>query len=123
MTKFNGIFRGLGLGAAMAFCLVAAPGAQAQTTTSVDSPIVVKEKPANPVWMKAEVVHADKHSIIVRERDNAMMIHTFTYSEKAQGKMDQILENGGYQSGDNVKIRWIPGSSEAMDIKGRPSRP
>jgi hypothetical protein len=52
-----------------------------------------------------------------------MMIHTFTYSERAQGKMDQVLENGGYQSGDNVKIRWIPGSSEAMDIKGRPSKP
>lgn len=122
MMKFR-IFAGLALCAAIAASFAACPGAQAQTTANTTEPIVVKEKPAKPVWMKAEVVHADKHSIIVRERDNAMMIHTFTYSEKAQGKMDQILENGGYQSGDNVSIRWMPGSSEAMDIKGRPSKP
>jgi hypothetical protein len=117
------IFGGLAVCAALAAAFMACPSANAQTTTSVDSPIVVKEKPAKAVWMKAEVVHADKHSIIVRERDNGMMIHTFTYSEKAQDKMDQILDNGGYQSGDNVSIRWMPGSSEAMDIKGRPSKP
>ena len=122
MTKFR-ILGGLATCAAMAACFVAGSGAQAQTSANTNAPIVVKERPAKPVWMKAEVVHADKHSIIVRERDNAMMIHTFTYSEKAQGKMDQILENGGYQSGDNVSIRWMPGSSEAMDIKGRPSKP
>ena len=122
MMKFR-ILGGLAMCAAMAAGFVACPGAQAQTSANTNAPIVVKEKPAKPVWMKAEVVHADKHSIIVRERDNAMMIHTFTYSEKAQGKMDQILENGGYQSGDNVSVRWIPGSSEAMDIKGRPSKP
>ena len=120
--KFK-IFGGLVMCAAVAAGLLACPDANAQTSANTSEPIVVKEKPARPVWMKAEVVHADKHSIIVREHDNAMMIHTFTYSEKAQGKMDQILENGGYQSGDNVRIRWMPGSSEAMDIKGRPSKP
>ena len=121
MMKFR-IFGGLAMCAAIAAGFVACP-AHAQTSANTNAPIVVKEKPAKPVWMKAEVVHADKHSIIVRERDNAMMIHTFTYSERAQGKMDQILENGGYQSGDNVRIQWMPGSSEAMDIKGRPSKP
>jgi hypothetical protein len=35
--------------------------------------------------------------------------------------MNQILEDGGYQSGDAVRIKWLPGSSEALDIKGRPS--
>jgi hypothetical protein len=35
--------------------------------------------------------------------------------------MSNILEQGGYQSGDHVKIRWIPGTSEALDIKGKPS--
>jgi hypothetical protein len=122
MTKFR-IFSGLAVCAAIAVSFAACAGLNAQTSANTSAPIIVKEKPAKPVWMKAEVVHADKHSIIVRERDNAMMIHTFTYSERAQGKMDQVLENGGYQSGDNVKIRWMPGSSEAMDIKGRPSKP
>lgn len=99
------------------------PIARAQATASTSSPIMVKEKPVKAVWMKAEVVHADLHTIIVRERDNSMMIHTFTYSEKAQDKMNQIVENGGYQVGDQVKIRWMPGGSEALDIKGRPSKP
>ena len=99
------------------------PSAGAQSSANTAAPIIVKEKPVKPVWMKAEVVHADLHTIIVRERDNSMMIHTFTYSEKAQNKMNQIVENGGYQVGDQVKIRWMPGASEAMDVKGRPSKP
>jgi hypothetical protein len=114
---------GLVVCAALAASFAACPGAGAQSTLNTNTPIVVKEKPTKAVWLKAEVVHADKHSIIVRERDNSMLIHTFTYSEKAQNKMDQILDNGGYQSGDSVKIRWMPGGSEALDIKGRPSKP
>jgi len=107
------------LTALFAFC----PHAGAQTTADTTAPIIVQEKPSKAVWLKAEVVHADLHTIIVRERDNAMMIHTFTYSEKAQDKMNFIVENGGYQVGDQVSIRWIPGGSEALDIKGRPSKP
>lgn len=102
-----------------AFC----PHAGAQSTADTTAPIIVQEKPSKAVWLKAEVVHADLHTIIVRERDNSMMIHTFTYSEKAQDKMNFIVENGGYQVGDQVSIRWIPGGSEALDIKGRPSKP
>jgi hypothetical protein len=107
------------LTALVAFC----PHAGAQTTADTAAPIIVQEKPSKAVWLKADVVHADLHTIIVRERDNAMMIHTFTYSEKAQDKMNFIVENGGYQVGDQVSIRWIPGGSEALDIKGRPSKP
>ena len=114
---------GLTVCAALAVSFAACPGAGAQSSVSTNTPIVVKQKLAKAVWLNAEVVHADKHSIIVRERDNAMLIHTFTYSEKAQDKMDRVLDNGGYQSGDNVKIRWMPGGSEALDIKGRPSKP
>jgi hypothetical protein len=122
MTSFK-VFGGLVLCAALAASFAACSGADAQSTVNTNSPIVVKERPVRAVWLKAEVVHADLHTIIVRERDNAMLIHTFTYSERAQNKMNQIIENGGYQSGDNVKIRWLPGSSEAIDIKGRPSKP
>ncbi|HEY0702693.1 MAG TPA: hypothetical protein VGD60_07985 [Candidatus Acidoferrales bacterium] len=133
MTTFN-IFRGVLSGAAFCAILAISAPAQAQTTTSapagtfgdttttnVAAPIVVRETPSKAVWLRAEVVHADSHTIIVRDEGNAMLIHTFTYSEKAQNKMNQILDNGGYQSGDKVRIRWIPGGSEALDIKGRPS--
>jgi hypothetical protein len=122
MTSFR-IFGGLVICFALAAPFAVCSGAHAQTTVNATAPIAVKEKPQKPVWMKAEVVHADLHSIIVRERDNSMMIHTFTYSEKAQDKMNQIVEDGGYQVGDQVRIRWMPGGSEALDIKGRPSKP
>jgi photosystem II stability/assembly factor-like uncharacterized protein len=119
----SSIFGGLAVCAVLAASFAVCPGAGAQTSVSTTTPIVVKEKPTKAEWLNAEVVHADKHSIIVRERDNSMLIHTFTYSEKAQNKMDRILDDGGYQSGDSVKIRWMPGGTEALDIKGRPSKP
>jgi hypothetical protein len=137
MTTCNAI-RGFLCGAAFAAMLAFAPAVSAQsqgpmpvqdiapintTSTSVGAPIVVKEEPVRAVWLHAEVVHADSHTIIVRDEDNAMLIHTFTYSEKAQNKMNQILDAGGYQSGDKVRIRWVPGGSVALDIKGRPSQP
>jgi hypothetical protein len=110
---------------------IAAPPARAQAiepkrtpiSTDVDTPIVVKQKPAKAVWLKAEVIHSDRHTLIVREVGNAMDIHTFTFSDKAKDKINQAQDAGGYQSGDRVRILWIPGSGEALDIKGRPSKP
>ncbi len=122
MTTFS-FLRTLAAGALLTALFAFCPHAGAQTTADTTAPIIVQEKPSKAVWLKAEVVHADLHTIIVRERDNAMLIHTFTYSEKAQDKMNFIVENGGYQVGDQVSIRWIPGGSEALDIKGRPSKP
>ena len=63
------------------FCAVAllagaAPSARAQVvtepertpiSTDTDTPVVVKQKPAKAVWLKAEVIHADRHILIVRE--------------------------------------------------------
>ena len=109
------------MGGALLAAVGLCPGAFAQTTADTSAPIVTKQSPGKAVWMKAEVVHADRNAIIVRERDNGLKVHTFTYSEKARDKMNQILEDGGYQSGDAVRIKWLPGSSEALDIKGRPS--
>jgi hypothetical protein len=52
-----------------------------------------------------------------------MAVHTFTFSERAKGKMEEVQDAGGYQTGDRVKVLWIPGSGEALNIKGRPSKP
>jgi hypothetical protein len=116
---------------AAAVLAVAAPPARAQVTepartpisTDVNTPVVVKQKPTKAVWLKAEVIHADRHTLIVRELDNETAIHTFTFSEKAKDKIERVQDEGGYQSGDHVKILWMPGSSEALKIKGRPSKP
>ena len=86
-------------------------------------PIVVKQKAVKPIWLKAEVIHADQLSLLVREEDNGLNIHTFTYSDKAREKMQAVLEAGGYQYGDKIKIRYMPGKTEALDIQGDPSKP
>ena len=93
------------------------------TPLTTTSPIVVKQKAAKPVWLKAEVIHADQLSLLVREEDNGLNIHTFSYSDKAREKIQAILEAGGYQYGDKIQIRYMPGKTEALDIKGSPSKP
>jgi hypothetical protein len=95
---------------------------RAQITGDSSEPaVIVKQSAAKAEWLRAEVIHADQQTIIVREAGNGMKIHTFTYSEKAKIKISRVLDAGGYQTGDHVRIRWIPGTAEALDIKGRPS--
>jgi ABC-type sugar transport system substrate-binding protein len=107
--------------ALLAACLsAAAPVARAQMSNS--SPIVVKKRAQKPVWLKAQFIHADNHALMVREQANQMNVHTFTYADKAQKKMSKILDEGGYQTGDDIKILWMAGGSEALDIKGKPSK-
>jgi hypothetical protein len=116
---------------AAALLAVSAPSARAQVTepektpisTDVNTPVVVKQKPAKAVWLKAEVIHSDRRTLIVREADNPMEVHTFTFSDRAKDKIERVQDEGGYQRGDHVKILWIPGSGEALNIKGRPSKP
>ena len=72
--------------------------------------------------MHATVVHADAVSLIVRERDNQMAIHTFTYSDQARDKMQDVIAAGGYQNGDNIRVLWMPGTETAIRFKGRPSK-
>lgn len=74
-------------------------------------------------WMKAEVIHIDANSIIVREQANGMLIHTFTYSVELKNAMQKFLDNGGYQYGDKVKILYQPGQNVAMRVLGKPSKP
>jgi hypothetical protein len=112
--------------AAVAFAAMAfAPQttrAQDIPTTTTTSPIVVQQKPTKAVWMHATVVHADAVSLIVRERDNQMAIHTFTYSDQARDKMQDVIAAGGYQNGDNIRVLWMPGTEQAIRFKGRPSK-
>lgn len=98
-----------------------APASRAQVNTS--APIVVKQSAPKPVWLKVEVLHVDQLSILVREEANGMNIHTFSYSDKAREKIQAVLDAGGYQYGDKIQIRYLPGKTEALDIRGVPSKP
>jgi hypothetical protein len=97
--------------------------AEPASPLNTSAPIVVKQKPTKAVWLKAEVIHADQLSLLVREEDNGLNIHSFTYSDKAREKMQAVLEAGGYQYGDKIKIRYMPGKTEALEIRGDPSKP
>jgi hypothetical protein len=74
-------------------------------------------------WLKAEVIHFDSNSMIVREEANERVVHTFTYAPELKDKMQQILDRGGYQYGDKVKILYEPGQTVALKVHGKPSKP
>jgi hypothetical protein len=86
------------------------------------SSIAAKKNPQEN-WLKAKVIHFDSNSIIVREEANGMMIHTFTYAPELKDKMQQILDWGGYQYGDKVKILYQQGQTVALKVLGKPSKP
>jgi hypothetical protein len=106
---------------ALAALTAAAPSARAQMDSS--APMVVKQQKVKPLWMHAEVVRADHNTLTVREAGNEMAVHTFTYGPKAAQQMQKVLNAGGYQHGDAIKVRFQSGHTVALAIKGKPSRP
>ena len=105
--------------------LLAAAAARGQVTMS--APIVVRSPGASGAapkgnWLKAEVIHADSNSMIVREQVNGMMIHTFTYTPELQAAMAKFLDQGGYQYGDKVQILYQQGQTVALRVRGKPSK-
>jgi ribosomal protein L18 len=118
--------------AAAALAISAAP-ARAQdpvTTAVIAAPVVAKaigsvasKKNPKGDWLKAEVIHFDSNSIIVREEANERAIHTFTYAPELKDKMQQVFDRGGYQYGDKVKILYQPGQTVALRVHGKPSKP
>jgi hypothetical protein len=96
----------------------------AQVSTAAPINLKVKtQKPPKQVWLRGEVIHADAQSMMVRDPANPLMIHTFTYSPKVRGQMEKIIETGGYQYGDKVKVRCVDGQTVVLALKGKPSKP
>jgi sugar phosphate permease len=92
------------------------------------APIVVnaiKPKPKNTGLVKFEgyVMHANVAQVTAKAKGNDMSIQTFPLSETASTKMQQVLDNGGYQYGDKITIYYDPQSLRAIKFKGKPSRP
>jgi len=104
----------------------------AAAAAAVAAPVITKvydvvtrhqATPEGSNWLKAEVIHADSQTIIVRERQNGMMIHTFNFSPDLKDRMQAILDNGGFQYGDKVSVLFMPGQTVALRIHGKPSKP
>jgi len=106
--------------------LISGAPARAQ---AVSAPLIVhQENPATQPsgrgeWLKAQVLHADAYNIVVFEPGNERVIHTFTVSAELKDKMQWIVDHGGYQYGDKVKIYHAPGQTVALKIHGKPSNP
>jgi len=103
--------------------VLALASAPVPVISQMSSPgMVVKQTQPKPVWLKAEVIHADANSIIVRDLVTGRSVQTFTYNDKVRAKMQALEATGGFQSGDKVKIQHLPGQTVALKIKGKPSK-
>jgi hypothetical protein len=124
---------GFALPLLLAACGVLSAPAAAQVPASavpiiVDTavPIVVnavKPKPTGLAKFEGFVMNANIAQITVRAKGNDLGIRTFTLSQAAATKMQQIVDKGGYQYGDKVTVMYDPASLQAVKIKGKPSKP
>jgi hypothetical protein len=106
------------LGAAVA---LAATGVSAQVETA--KPIHLKAPKRKIEKFKGQVLSMTNVQIIVRGMENERVIRTFTYTPEVREKMQQVIDQGGYQHGDKVEISHEPGSDVAIKIRGKPSKP
>jgi hypothetical protein len=131
--KFAAKLAGLNVAALLAAGLLPSP-AHAQVPVPVIAPIVadtavpiivnaVKPKPSGLAKFEGTVMHANIAQITVRAKGNDLGVRTFTLSQAATAKMQQIVDKGGYQYGDKVTVLYDPASLQAVKIKGKPSRP
>jgi len=111
------------IGFAALALVLASIAAPAHGQSNAKSAFPAKGASSKPVWLKGEVVRADGQSVTVRERDNPLALHTFSYGPNIQEKMWKLLEHGGYQYGDKVSILYQPGQTVALKIHGKPSKP
>ncbi len=127
-AKTAGLALPVMLAAAGFICSSAA--AQVPVPIIVDTavPIVVnavKPKPKANGLTKFEgfVMNANTAQITARAKGNDMAIHTFSLSQEASAKMQQIVDKGGYQYGDKVTVYFDPATMKASKFKGKPSKP
>lgn len=105
-------------------CGLALVGACVATAASAQvSPVVMaKQASQKPVWLKAAVVRFNQNSMTVRVTGDEMRILTFTYAPSAQPQVQKAVDNGGYQYNDQIKIRYIPGTTVALGVRGKFSK-
>ena len=82
----------------------------------------VKPKPSGLTKFQGFVMHANTAQITVRAKGNDMAIRTFSLSEQAATKMQEVVDKGGYQYGDKITVMYDPVSLRAVKLKGKPSK-
>ena len=112
---------------------ISGPCARAQAAVApiivdLTAPIVInaiKPKPKANGLAKFEgyILHANIAQITARSKVSEMSIQTFSLSQQASVKMQQIVDKGGYQWGDKITIYYDPATMKAAAFKGKPSKP
>jgi hypothetical protein len=87
----------------------------------VTSALAAPPKPKTAVY-RGEVVRFSSISITVHTQAEPLRLRTFTYSAKLREQVIKMLETGGYQYGDKVKIRYLVGEDVAISIRGKASQ-
>jgi hypothetical protein len=90
-------------------------------------PIIVKALKPAPLpegQQKFEgfVMNANTAQITVRAKGDDLAIRTFSLSEQAAAKMQQIIDKGGFQYGDKVTVYYEAASLKAVKFKGKASK-
>jgi len=99
--------------------------AQEPKSVPLDKPIIIRQAKGKDARAKFQgtVIHANGAQITVRGIQNELAIRTFPLSRAAADKMQKIIDRGGYQYGDKVTVIFDPVTQQALDFKGKPSRP
>jgi hypothetical protein len=116
------------LAAAGIFCCSAAAQVPVPVVVDTAVPIVVnavkpKPKANGQVKFEGYVLNANTAQITARAKGNDMAIQTFSLSQEASVKMQQVVDKGGYQYGDKVTVFYDPATMKASKFKGKPSKP
>jgi hypothetical protein len=101
---------------------VVTPVAAAATAVPIIVTTVKPKQPTGIAKFEGYVMNANTAQITVRAKGNDMGIRTFSLSQQAATKMQQIIDKGGYQYGDKVTVMYDASSLKAVKVKGKPSR-
>jgi hypothetical protein len=96
--------------------------AQAQPL-STTPPVITKSAKPKPLKFDGQVISSTSATIMVRSKENAMLTQTFSFSPEVREQMLKIVNKGGYQYGDKVVIHYTPGTTVAVKVQGKPSKP
>jgi hypothetical protein len=102
--------------------IVTAPIIASEAAPIIISAVKPKPKPTGLSKFEGTVMHANSVEITLKAMGNDLGIQTFPLSQAASLKMQQIIDKGGYQYGDKVKLEYDPQSMRVVKFKGKPSK-
>ena len=102
--------------------IVTGPIIASEVAPIIVSAVKPKPKPTGLSKFGGTVLHANSVQITLKAMGNDLSIQTFPLSQAASLKMQQIIDKGGYQYGDKVKLEYDPQSMRVVKFKGKPSK-